>query len=405
MQLVFQSSRAVRARQLRNRQSGDSPQDAVSTRDANWWIPRTNCNYLPAMHRLLTSLLAFVLPTVAMAAPVEIIPPELRGTASQPQVAIADDGHVHVVFGSTGAIFHTSSADGRSFSPPVKVGAFEKLALGKRRGPRIAVSGMKLVIAAISYGDGDVHCWTSPDAGRTWKEDAPINTVRGSAREGLHALAGDGRGLVAVVWLDLRVKGTTLRGRVSRDGGVSWGDDVEVYRSPDGHICECCVPNVAVSDSGEITAMWRNWLGGSRDLYVSTSRDGGRSFSPAEKLGSGTWKLNACPMDGGTLALGGAGEWLAVWRRERTVYASMPGTPERLLGKEAAQPVAILAGKTPVMLWEDAGGLMLQRGEGAPARFAANATFASIAGGKGAPVVVWESGSGRSRTIMCDRVQ
>ena len=67
------------------------------------------------------------------AAPVEILPPELRG-AVQPQVAVAPSGRIHVVFGKDNAIYHTMSADGRVFSAPVKVGELEKLALRMRRG-------------------------------------------------------------------------------------------------------------------------------------------------------------------------------------------------------------------------------------------------------------------------------
>ena len=51
--------------------------------------------------------------------------------------------------------------------------------------------------------------------------------------------------------------------------------------------------------------MFRNNVNGSRDEYLVESRDGGRSFAAARKLGSGTWPLNGCPMDGGGLAIEG----------------------------------------------------------------------------------------------------
>ena len=118
----------------------------------------------------------------------------------------------------------------------------------------------------------------------------------------MQALAGDGRGLVAAVWLDLSGSGTDLWGRVSRDGGATWADDLSIYQSPDGHICECCVPNVAISPTGEIAAMWRNWLGGSRDMWAAMSTDGGKTFPKPTKLGTGSWPLKGCPMDGSSIA-------------------------------------------------------------------------------------------------------
>jgi len=258
------------------------------------------------LNRLLLAAAALsILARTAAGAPIEVLTPDLRG-AVQPQVAVTPSGRVHVVFGKENAIYHTTSPDGRGFSPPFKIGTLDKLALGMRRGPRVTATDQTVLITGISHADGNLHAWTSGDAGRTWKESDSINTAPKSASEGLHALTGDVRGLVAVVWLDLRGKGMELWGRISRDGGATWAGDISIYQSPDGHICECCVPNVAISPAGEIAVMWRNWLGGSRDLYLSTSRDG-RTFSAAQKLSTGTWKLNACPMDGGSLAYAPAG--------------------------------------------------------------------------------------------------
>ena len=47
-------------------------------------------------------------------------------------------------------------------------------------------------------------------------------------------------------------------------------------------------------------------------MYLATSRDGGRSFASAAKLGSKNWLLKACPMDGGAVAVGVAGEFATV---------------------------------------------------------------------------------------------
>ena len=286
----------------------------------------------------------------------------------------------------------------------MKIGTLEKLALKMRRGPRVTATDKLVLVTAISHADGNLHAWLSADTGTTWKETAPLNTAPKSAREGLQALAGDGRGLVAAVWLDMRGKGTEPWSRVSRDGGATWADEVSIYQSPDGHICECCVPTVAISATGEITALWRNWLGGSRDIYLATSRDG-RTFSPAQKLGTGTWKLNGCPMDGGSLAFTPAGKWLTVWRRERTVFSSEVSGAEKQLAENATQPITAYSGKTPLVLWETNGALMLQRGTGSPARFAENAAAASIVSGPDTAIIAWEGTVRGAKTILLDRVR
>ena len=61
--------------------------------------------------------------------------------------------------------------------------------------------------------------------------------------------------------------------------------------------------------------MLRNWLKGSRDLYLTISKDKGKKFSSAQKLGDGTWPLKGCPMDGGGLTLNGNTVETA-WQRE-----------------------------------------------------------------------------------------
>ena len=352
-------------------------------------------------------ILAFLViaATGIFAAPVEIIPPELRG-AVQPQVAIAPGGRIHVVFGRDSAIYHTASADGRSFSAPVKLGELSKLALRMRRGPRISATDKFIVVTAISHTEGNLRSWTSADGGATWKEGAKLNDADKSAREGLHAMGGDGQGFVFATWLDLRNPGTELWSAASHDGGATWGANTRVYQSPDGHICECCQPSAAVDAQGHVAVMWRNWLGGSRDLYLTTSADGGRTFSAAQKIGTGTWKLNGCPMDGGAVAFKAPSRPLAVWRRDRTVFASETPAIERRLSAAASQPV-VAAGKGGVFfMWEEGGGLMLQRGSSLPVRFSDKAAAASIAATPDrGPVAVWESSATEPHSLFFDRLE
>jgi hypothetical protein len=81
-------------------------------------------------------------------------------------------------------------------------------------------------------------------------------------------------------------KGTTLFGARSRDGGKTWSKNVLIYESPEGTICQCCHPSVAIGAGREILVMWRNWLNGARDMYLARSKDG-VTFTKAEKLGVG----------------------------------------------------------------------------------------------------------------------
>ncbi|HTP36652.1 MAG TPA: sialidase family protein, partial [Candidatus Acidoferrales bacterium] len=277
----------------------------------------------------LLALLALHVPAVSPTAP-----------NKQPQLA-AGGGTVALVFGSGESIWFARSADdGRTFDPPAKIGGLPKLLLGRHRGPRVAISGNTVLVSAISSSAGDLMMWRSADGGRTWSPPRAVNDQPSAAREGLHAMAADAAGHVAVVWLDDRTgHGKRLYGAFSDDAGASWGRNAMLYESPSGSICECCHPSLAALGSGEFVVMWRNSLNGYRDLYAMRLAGGGPS-GPAEKQGGATWKLEACPMDGGGLAVRN-GRVGSAWRRDKDVYLVEPGRPERKLA--AGQDIALAA--------------------------------------------------------------
>jgi hypothetical protein len=95
--------------------------------------------------------------------------------ARQPQVAVGGHGAVYVTFGLGNAIYCARATDGGdSFTPPYKHSDSGVPALGKRRGPRIAVTGDAVTVTAVvgKRGDGkDGHLltWagqTAADRGR-----------------------------------------------------------------------------------------------------------------------------------------------------------------------------------------------------------------------------------------------
>src|SRR5215471_14944913 len=184
----------------------------------------------------LAALVALHIPPVSSTAP-----------NRQPQMAAAGST-VAMVFGSGTEIWLARSQDGgRKFDAPSKVGDLPKMLLGRHRGPRVAVSGNTMIVSAIASEPGDLIAWRSTDGGHTWSPPTPINDKTQAAREGLHAMAADAYGNVATVWLDDRgVKGKRLYGAFSADSGRTWSANAMLYESPEGTICECCDPSLAV---------------------------------------------------------------------------------------------------------------------------------------------------------------
>lgn len=211
-------------------------------------------------------------------------------------------------------------------------------------------------------------------------------------------MASGPNGSIFCTWLDLRNKRTEIYGSLSKDGGSTWESNALVYRSPDKSVCECCHPSAAFSPDGTLHVMWRNQLKGARDLYLSSSTDGGKTFRSAEKLGRGTWPLNACPMDGGAIAVGPDKQVETVWMRAGTMYAASPGGQERELGRGVQGWTAFGAdGAYLVWLNKRPGKLLASvPGQNEPVTLAEHANdpvIAAALGGQGPVVVVWESTS------------
>ncbi len=306
----------------------------------------------------------------------------------QPQIA-ARASFVGVAFGSANTVYFAASQNyGETFQHPVivsdKAGA---LSLGRHRGPRIALTPTAIVISAIAGPqgrgrDGDILVWNSTDKGRTWSQPAHVNSVPGSAREGLHAMAAAEDGTLYIAWLDLRTKGTKIYGATSRDNGKTWSANELLYASPEGNTCECCHPSIAIGDNGEVQVMFRNWFQGNRDMYVVSVKD-----KKLAKLGNGSWPLNACPMDGGGISIAD-GKTYAAWRRDSSVFWNELGKPEVELGK-GKDPAIVAAPGGPVVIWNAPEGLRTKGRVLDP-----GGAFASLTSSGRAIYAAWETAKG-----------
>src|SRR5260221_13765234 len=131
-----------------------------------------------------------------------IEPPTADVPYKQPQLAAAH-GQVVMAFGAGKSIYFTQSVDqGQTFAKPVQVAEAGVIALGRHRGPRVAILKDALVISAI-VGDkvatvahahglpeaGNLAVWRANDEGINLATAGHVNDVAGAERERLHSIS------------------------------------------------------------------------------------------------------------------------------------------------------------------------------------------------------------------------
>ena len=278
-----------------------------------------------------------------------------------PNIAKSKDNAIHLVFGNGDSIMYATSVDnGITFSQPSLISTLPGVYSFAMRGPQIACTDNSIIVTGCTTS-GDIYSFYK-DHGDNWIQGKNVNDVDTIAKEGLMGLGADGENAFAA-WLDLRGNNRNkIFGSKSTDAGKTWTKNMLVYSSPDTTVCECCKPSVVVRGNS-VYVMFRNWLNGSRNLYVTQSTDGGNTFGEAQKLGNGNWKLNGCPMDGGGLAVGKNNEIRSVWRRESKIYAAIPGMPEREIGEGKGCTLTTVNDKT-VYAWIENGEVVVIKPQG-----------------------------------------
>ena len=116
-----------------------------------------------------------------------------------------------------------------------------------------------------------------------------------------------------------------------------------------------------------------------------------KTFGPVVKLGTGTWKLNACPMDGGALRIGANGRPVSIWRRGGDVFLSASPNLEQRLGP-GRQPIMAATPRGPVLAWTEGNVLkVMGPGQTEATTVDSDAAFpAMVTLPGGAVVLAWE---------------
>jgi hypothetical protein len=139
----------------------------------------------------------------------------------------------------------------------------------------------------------------SKDKGASFQKPIEV-TDHEASFNGFSAMNIAPNGDIYVIWLDGRdqpePEGTlALYLAKSADGGKSFSANIRVALGA----CPCCRPAIAFGKNGEVYVSWRKVFDGDvRDVVLAASRDGGKTFSAAVKVGEDQWVIHGCPDSG-----------------------------------------------------------------------------------------------------------
>lgn len=250
--------------------------------------------------------------------------------ARLPSLALDAEGNAYVAFVRGGNIELAISSDGgKSFGTPVSVlnsggkdpgvpSRCPRVTIDKQK--RIWVSGPLCLAPPNAPIVNDLYYAVSSDRGKTFSKPFLISDGAGSSPESVHASAA-GPGDLHVAWVDSRKGHALLYARFDA-AGKKVGKIVPIT----GFCCENCPPAIAIDPAGNPTIAWREGLrdnspkDATRQIFLSRSTDGGKSFATSSQLNSLDSGLTECPQDAPAAAFSPDGKLLAAaWMERRDV--------------------------------------------------------------------------------------
>lgn len=263
----------------------------------------------------------------------------------QPQVAVEPNGIIHMIYFTGdpkgGDLFYVrSAAQGMKFSSPIRVNsqAGSVIAVGTIRGGQIALGqNGRVHVAWNGSGAALPQGPVNPESGTP---GSPMMYARLNDRaaafepqrnlmlrtfglDGGGTVAADEAGNVYVGWHGKALAGAAAgeAGRQvwlaeSHDAGKTFAAEVPAWNQPTG-ACGCCGMALFATREGTLLGLYRSAKDNvHRDIYLLASKDNGKSFQGSLVH---PWEINACPMSSMSFTEG-AGNTLATWETGGQVF-------------------------------------------------------------------------------------
>jgi hypothetical protein len=273
-------------------------------------------------------------------------------------VQAAGDGALHALFSRKGEVYYAKKPAGKaSFGealpvagPPIQLGGME-------RKPMLALGSQGRLHALWQTRSG-LYYAASPDGGKTWKPQS-VRDAGAESTIDMPTLAAGPDGIVHVVWVDdrdghregddygadLYEARTDARGRFGPNRRLTQGQPAA---------CPCCQPAAAVDSKGRLWVAYRSSV---RNIKESQVLIVGPSGIEGRKLSDHRWHFVGCPMAGPSLAVNGE-RAAVVWTSDGSMFSASSSdggatfTPAERLGSGAFHAAAT-DGRDVLIVWDE----------------------------------------------------
>ncbi|MBI3609344.1 MAG: exo-alpha-sialidase [Nitrospirae bacterium] len=229
--------------------------------------------------------------------------------------------------GNADVFFARSVDGGRTFGPNKRVN--DDTTTSVQYKPGIGVDAQGTIYVAWRdgrKGNADIFFARSTDGGKTFSKNLQLNDDRGAAYQGNPTLAVNSKGWAVVAWTDARNGKDDIYMTVSKDQGRTFSTNRRVNDDPEA--TDHSHPSVAVDAQGVIYAAWEDFRNDNFDIYFTKSFDGGATFSANRRVNDDPPSAGgSAPQISPSLALGPSGEIVVAWSDFRNSAVTMPPHP------------------------------------------------------------------------------
>lgn len=233
----------------------------------------------------------------------------------------------------------------------------------KPNGEIIAVWGVSNPSPKKKYG-GLVYYAQSFDEGKNWSEAKLLVKDTTSIDQRYFDVSILQNGEAGIIWLDSRTK-TDKQGSTLYYAATNGKNGFENERVIGETTCQCCRTDIFVDSKGSIHTAYRDIINDSiRDMVHTVSIDGGKIFSPSQRISADNWAINGCPHTGPTMAENEYGlhfAWYTMGSGEGVFYCNSTDNGktfslrDSVSGKASAKhpQVATLPNGNIVIVWDE----------------------------------------------------